>query len=58
MNTVQGLRIVVVVSFAAEPLSLMELSRAVIRSQLSQRRFKDIQTLPLPKALKLYLVSH
>lgn len=41
-----------------EPLSLMELSRRVIRNQLSQRRFKDIQTLPLPKALKLYLVSH
>lgn len=54
----QGARIVVVISFPAEPLSLMELSRRVIRSQLSQRRFKDIQTLPLPKALKLYLVSH
>lgn len=40
-----------------EPLSLMELSRRVIRRQLVQRRFEDIKKLPLPKSLKIYLIS-
>lgn len=40
-----------------EPLPLMELSRRAIRQHLSQRRFEDIQKLPLPKALKIYLIS-
>lgn len=42
---------------SAEPLSLMELSRRVIRRQLVQRRFEDIKKLPLPKSLKIYLIS-
>lgn len=40
-----------------QPLPLMELSRRVIRQHLSRRRFEEIQNLPLPKALRLYIVS-
>jgi len=39
-----------------EPLPLIELSRRIIVQQLNKRRLQDIQKLPLPKALKLYLV--
>lgn len=39
-----------------QPLSLMELSRRVIRQQLCRRRYEEIQKLPLPKSLRTYLV--
>lgn len=39
-----------------EPLPLMEISRRVIQKQLCQRRYEDIQKLPLPKSLRCYLI--
>jgi SPRY domain-containing SOCS box protein 1/4 len=39
-----------------EPLPLMELSRRVIRLQMARSRLPDIQKLPLPTALKHYII--
>lgn len=39
-----------------EPLSLKELSRRTIRQQLQKSHYEKVDNLPLPTALKLYLV--